>query len=219
VNPHSVRSRIEHVAIVPSVRATSAADARFAAQAICDAGIPIIEIAMNIPGALKVVASLVRDHPDVIVGAGSIFDAETARQSIGAGAQFLSTPGFDGTIVPIADQASVLMIPGALTPTDITSASHEGINMVRLFPCAPFGGHAYVHALKGPFPTIQFIAAGGIDHSTAFDFIRAGAIAIGVGRALLPREAVEARQTAWIMELARRLMIVVKEARADHWSG
>jgi 2-dehydro-3-deoxyphosphogluconate aldolase / (4S)-4-hydroxy-2-oxoglutarate aldolase len=219
VNPHSVRSRIEHIAIVPSVRTTSAADTRFAAEAICDAGIPIIEIAMNIPGALKVVASLVRDHPDVIVGAGTILDAETALQSIGAGAQFLSTPGFDGTIVQMAQKASVLMIPGALTPTDITSASHEGINLVRLFPCAPFGGHAYVRALKGPFPKVQLVAAGGIDHSTAFDFIRAGATAIGVGRALLPREAVEARQTAWIMELARRLMIVVQEARAEHAQG
>jgi 2-dehydro-3-deoxyphosphogluconate aldolase/(4S)-4-hydroxy-2-oxoglutarate aldolase len=196
-----------------------AADARFAAETICDAGIPVIEIAMNIPGALKLVASLVRDHPDVIVGAGSVLDAETALQSIGAGAQFLSTPGFDGTIVPMAHKAGVLMIPGALTPTDITTASHAGINLVRLFPCAPFGGHAYVRALKGPFPKIQFIAAGGIDHSTAVDFIRAGATAIGVGRALLPREAVEARQTAWIMELARRLMMVVKEARAEHISG
>jgi 2-dehydro-3-deoxyphosphogluconate aldolase/(4S)-4-hydroxy-2-oxoglutarate aldolase len=216
VNPHSVRSRIEHVAIVPSVRATSAADARYAAEAIYDAGIPLIEIAMNIPGALKVVAGLVRDHPDAIIGAGTVLDAETALQSIGAGAQFLSTPGFDGTIVQMAQKASVLMIPGALTPTDITLASREGLTLIRLFPCAPFGGHAYMRALKGPFPKMQFVAAGGIDHSTAFDYIRAGATAIGVGRALLPREAVEARQAAWIMELARRLMIVVKEARAEH---
>jgi 2-dehydro-3-deoxyphosphogluconate aldolase/(4S)-4-hydroxy-2-oxoglutarate aldolase len=216
MNPHSVRSRIEHVAIVPSVRATSAADARFAAETICDAGIPIIEIAMNIPGALKVVAQLVRDYPDLIVGAGTVLDTETALHSIGAGAQFLSTPGFDGTIVNVAQKASVLMVPGALTPTDITSASREGINLVRLFPCAPFGGPAYVRALKGVFPKMGFVAAGGINHATAVDFIHAGATAIGVGSALIPREAVEGRQTAWIMELARRMMMVITEARTEH---
>lgn len=215
MTPHAVRSCIEHVGIVPSVRARSSADAHFAAETIRDAGIPIVEIAMNIPGALKVIASLVQDHPDFIVGAGTVLDVETALHALGAGAQFLSSPGLDIKIVHFAQKADVLVIPGALTPTEITSACHEGVDLVRLFPCAPLGEHAYIRALKGPFPTMGFVAAGGINHATVGNFIRAGATAIGVGNALMPREAVENRHANWIAELVRRFVVLVKEARAD----
>lgn len=216
MTPHAVRSGIARVGIVPCVRARSSADARFAAETVHDAGIPIVEIAMNIPGALKVIAGLVHDSPDFIVGAGTILDAETALHAVGAGARFLSSPGFDATIVRFAQRANVLMIPGALTPTDIASACHEGIGMVRLFPCAPFGGHAYVRSLRGPFPGMEFVAAGGINHATVSSFIRAGATAIGVGAALMPREAVEERHANWITELVRRFVVLIREARAEH---
>jgi 2-dehydro-3-deoxyphosphogluconate aldolase/(4S)-4-hydroxy-2-oxoglutarate aldolase len=216
MTPHAVRSCIAHIGIVPSVRARSAADARFAVETLRDAGIPIAEIAMNIPGALKVIASLVQDYPDFVVGAGTIIDVETALHALGAGAQFLSSPGFDSRIVHFAQKANILVIPGALTPTEITSASREGIDLVRLFPCAPFGGHAYIRSLKGPFPGIEFVAAGGINHATVSGFIRAGATAVGVGTALMPREAVEDRQANWITELVRRFVVLINEARAEH---
>ena len=215
MRPHAVRSCIGHIGIVPSVRARSAADARFAAETIRDAGIPIVEIAMNIPGALKVVAGLVQDDPDFIVGAGTIPDVETSLRALGAGARFLSTPGLDSRIVQFAQKANVLVIPGVLTPTEITSASQEGVDLVRLFPCAQFGGHAYLRSLKGPFPRMEFVAAGGINHASVGSFIRAGATAIGVGSALMPREAVEDRHANWIAELVRRFVVLIKEARAE----
>jgi len=213
MNKPNVRKRIEDTGIIPSVRTSSADDARFAAETVARAGIPIVEITMTVPGAVDVIASLVRELPAVLVGAGTVLDVETARRCLDAGARFVTSPGLDLEMVRFALEEDVLVMPGALTPTEVTAAWHAGADLVKVFPCAPFGGDAYIRALKAPFPHMSFVAAGGVNQHTAADFVRAGAVAIGVGQELIPRKAVEQRQADWIAELARRFMALVKEAR------
>jgi 2-dehydro-3-deoxyphosphogluconate aldolase / (4S)-4-hydroxy-2-oxoglutarate aldolase len=219
MNKHSVRARIEEVGIIPSARTSSSDDARFAAETISHAGIPIVEITMTVPGALEVIGGLVRAFPDMVVGAGTVLDVETARRCVDVGARFLTSPGLDLEIVGLAAKEDVFVMPGVLTPTEVTTAWRAGVDFVKVFPCAPFGAENYIRALKGPFPKMSLVAAGGVNQQTAANFIRAGAIAIGIGKELIPKKAVELRQTDWITELARRFVSLVQEARGLHAKG
>jgi 2-dehydro-3-deoxyphosphogluconate aldolase/(4S)-4-hydroxy-2-oxoglutarate aldolase len=157
----------------------------------------------------------VRNSPQVIVGAGTILDTETARACLKAGAHFLTSPGLDAEIVHFARKENVLMMAGALTPTEVVAAYKAGSDFVKVFPCAQVGGAGYIKALKGPFPQIPLIAAGGVNQQTAGAFILAGASAVGVGGDLIPRSAIELRQPERIRELARRFLALVRTARAQ----
>ena len=211
---HTVRARIVDIGIIPSVRTSSAEDARFAAETVAHAGIPIIEVTMTVPDALEVIAHLARGTPDLLVGAGTIFDVKTARHCVEAGARFLTSPGLDLKIVEFALKEGVLALPGALTPTEVTAAWQSGADLIKVFPCAQLGGASYIHALKGPFPDVPFVAAGGVNQKTATEFIAAGAAAIGVGRELIPKSAVQHRDAHWVKELARRFLGIIQEARS-----
>jgi 2-dehydro-3-deoxyphosphogluconate aldolase/(4S)-4-hydroxy-2-oxoglutarate aldolase len=166
-----------------------------------------------VPGAIEVISDLVHNAPDVIVGAGTVLDIETARLCLKAGASFLTSPGLDLEIVKYARQEGVLMMAGALTPTEVIAAWKAGSDFVKIFPCAQIGGETYIKALKGPFPQVPLIAAGGVNQQTASGFILAGATALGIGGELIPRAAIELRQPERIRELARRFLNLVKTAR------
>ncbi len=213
MNKHIVRTSIEDLGVIPSVRTPSPADARFAAETVSAAGVPIIEISMSVPGAEAVIAELARSMPDLIVGAGTILDLTTAHHAVHAGARFLTSPGLDLQVVAFALKEGVLVMPGAMTPTEVTTAWQAGADLVRVFPCAPQGGPSYIHALKAPFPQVPLVAAGGVNQQTAGEFIAAGAAAIAVGRELIPRKALQHRDRDWIAELARRFLKSVQEAR------
>lgn len=208
-----VRARIEEVGIVPAVRVHSAEHARYAAEAVCRAGIPIAEITMTVPGALEVIADLAHNIPDMLVGAGTVLDSETAQRCVDAGARFLTSTGFVPEVVEFARKHKIAVIAGALTPTEVIYAWKAGSDMIKIFPCAQVGGHSYIHALKVPFPQIPLIAAGGVDQQTALSYILAGASALGIGGELIPREALERKQDHRIHELARRFLGKVKEGR------
>jgi 2-dehydro-3-deoxyphosphogluconate aldolase / (4S)-4-hydroxy-2-oxoglutarate aldolase len=208
-----VYAKIEAVGIVPAVRTSSASDARFAAETISNAGIPIVEITMTVPGAIEVIADLASHAPGAIVGAGTVLDLDTARACLKAGANFLTSPGLDLDIIKFARQEGVLMMAGALTPTEVTAAWKVGSDFIKVFPCAQVGGDAYIKALRGPFPHVPLIAAGGVNQQTASGFILAGATALGIGGELVPRAAIELRQPERIRELARRFLNLVKTAR------
>jgi 2-dehydro-3-deoxyphosphogluconate aldolase/(4S)-4-hydroxy-2-oxoglutarate aldolase len=210
-----VRARIEEIGVIPAVRFRSAEDARFATQAVSRGGIPIVEITMTVPGAIALIADLARNSPDVIVGAGTIFDKETASRCLDAGAKFLTSPGLDLQLVEFALSKDVVVLAGALTPTEVTMAWKAGADFVKIFPCAPVGGEKYIKALKGPFRHVPLIAAGGVNQMTAASFILAGASAIGVGGELVPQEAIQHRQEERIHELARRFVGFVSKARAQ----
>jgi 2-dehydro-3-deoxyphosphogluconate aldolase/(4S)-4-hydroxy-2-oxoglutarate aldolase len=210
-----VRARLEEIGIVPAVRFRSAEDARFATQAISHGGIPIVEITMTVPGAIELIADLARNSPEVIVGAGTIFDTETARRCLDAGAKFLTSPGLDVQLVEFAIKKEIVVLAGALTPTEVTMAWKAGADFVKIFPCSQVGGDNYIKALKGPFRQVPLIAAGGVNQVTAANFILAGAAAIGVGGELVPEEAIRLRQEERIHELARRFVRFVSKARAQ----
>jgi 2-dehydro-3-deoxyphosphogluconate aldolase / (4S)-4-hydroxy-2-oxoglutarate aldolase len=215
MNRSEVRAQIEEFGILPSVRVTSEEHARFAAETVFAAGIPVVEITLTVPGALNVVNELAKRYPNVAIGAGTVLDEESARRAIDAGARFLTSPGFVPGVVAYANKADVVVLPGALTPTEVIAAWKAGSDFVKIFPLAPVGGVQYVRALKVPLPQIPLIATGGVNQVTAFDFILAGVSAIGVGTELLPKEALQLRQEYRIRELARRFLAMVKEARAQ----
>ncbi len=211
---HETRACIEEAGILPSVRVSTREMARFAAETIYGAGIPIAEITLTVPGALDVIEDLAKRYSDMAVGAGTVLDEESAHQCVEAGARFLTSPGFIPEVVAYANKVNVVVLPGALTPTEIIAAWKAGSDLVKIFPTGHIGGVQYVRALKVPLPQIPLIATGGVNQVTATDFILAGATAIGVGGELLPKEALHFRQVDRIEELAGRFLAMVKEARA-----
>jgi len=210
----AVRALIEEVGILPSVRVNSPDLARFGAETVYAAGIPIVEITLTVPNALDVINDLSTRYPEMAVGAGTILDENMASQAVRAGARFLTSPGFVPEVVAYARKYDVVVFPGAMTPTEIISAWRAGSDLVKIFPAAPVGGVQYVRALKIPLPQIKLIVSGGVNQLTAVEFISAGASAIGDGGELLPLEALTFRQHNRIHELARRFIGMVKEARA-----
>ena len=215
MNRAEVRARIEEIGIVPAVRVSSEHVARFAAEAVARGGIPIVEIEMTVPGATDVIGYLVKHTPDMIVGAGSVYDTETARRCIGAGAKFLTTDGLDLSIVEFANSEEIAVWPAALTPTEIITAWKAGPDFVKVFPCAPVGGDSYIRILKKALMHIPLIAAGGVNQQTAQKFILAGATALGVGGDLIPEDALRSKQSERIRELAQRFVRFVRDGRAQ----
>jgi 2-dehydro-3-deoxyphosphogluconate aldolase/(4S)-4-hydroxy-2-oxoglutarate aldolase len=213
MNKQEVRTRIEEIGIIPAVRAATEDDASFAAEAVASGGIPIVEITMTTPGAIGLISHLAKFHSNVLVGAGTILDLETAKRCLDAGAQFLTDPCLDVKLIELALKQDVVVLAGALTPTEVLTAWKAGSDFVKVFPCAQVGGDAYIRALKGPFPSIPLVAAGGVNQQTATNFILAGAAALGIGGELIPRTAVVRRQTEQVRELSKRFMRLVKAAR------
>ena len=210
-----VQAKIEEIGIVPSARVKSRSDALFAADTLYAAGIPILEIPLTLPEAPEVIHELTSRRPDFIVGGGTVLYEDEARRCIDAGARFLTSPGFVPEVVAYARKAEVVVFPGALTPTEIIAAWKAGADFVKVFPVATAGGSHYIRALKVPFPEVPFIVTGGVNQLTAFEYILAGASAIGVGSELLPREALRNRQHYRIRELAVRFLSMVRGARAQ----
>jgi len=213
VTKNDVRSRIEQIGIIPSVRVSSAEDAMFAAEAVYRGGIPIVEVTLTVPGAMEVITHLVKNAPEMIVGAGSVLDVVTARLCLKAGAKFLTSDGIDLDVVKFAVQENVVIFPGALTPTDVIAARKAGSDLIKIVPCGQVGGDSYIRALKAMFPSVPLIAAGGVNQKTAYGFILAGATALGIGKELVSREAIHLRQAERIRTLADRFLGFVNDAR------
>lgn len=210
-----VRARIKELAIVPAVRAANNEDALFAAEAVSRGGLPIVELTLTVPKATELIAHLVKKHPHMLVGAGTVLDLETARACLAAGAKFISSPGLDLEILEFTVKAGVVAMPGALTPTEIMAAVKNGADFVKLYPCSQVGGVDYIHTLKRPFPNVAFVAAGGVNQQTAAQYLEAGATAVGIGRDLIPPRAITSREAAWIEELAKRYVHTVKYLRSE----
>jgi len=204
---------IKEIGIIPAIRVSSAEDAHFAADTVAGGGIPIVEITTTVPEAVKLIAHLVRYHPKMIVGAGTVLTTEMASKCVDAGASFLTSPGLNRKIVEFAAQKEIAVLPGALTPTEVIEAWEEGADFIKVFPCAQVGGDKYIKALKTALPEIPLIAAGGITQHTAGSFIVAGAAAIGVGTELIPADAIQHREADRIQELAHRFLGFVADAR------
>ena len=215
MNKQEIRARIEEIGIIPAIRVHSAEDALFAAEAVARGGIPIVEVTITVPGALDVIHQLAVNRLDVIQGAGTVLDLGWARRCVDAGAQFLTSPGFDPKIVEFAAHENIVILPGALTATEVMDAAKAGADFIKIYPCAQVGGPSYIRALKSPFPELRFIASGGVTQMTVTEYIRAGAAAVGIGADLIHQDAIKRREASWILELARRYVHMVREARAQ----
>jgi 2-dehydro-3-deoxyphosphogluconate aldolase / (4S)-4-hydroxy-2-oxoglutarate aldolase len=214
MNKQQVRDRILEIGVIPVVRAASAAEALLAAQAVCDGGIPVVEITMTVPGAVDVIRELRKKATaSVLIGAGTVLDAEAARRCVDAGAQFLVSPGLNLSTVEFAVQSGTLMLAGALTPTEILTAWTAGSDFVKVFPCGQVGGAKYIKSLKGPFPQIPLVPTGGVNLNTAAEFIEAGAAALGIGGELVQADALKSGKPDVIVENARKFAAIVKQAR------
>jgi 2-dehydro-3-deoxyphosphogluconate aldolase / (4S)-4-hydroxy-2-oxoglutarate aldolase len=212
---HSLRAKVEEVGLVPVIRTASAEDARFAVEEVAHGGIPVVEVTMTVPGAIDVIREIVRSVPKVIIGAGTVLDIGTAFSCIAVGAQFISSPILDiPTVEMVAKNPNVLMMSGALTPTEILNAWKAGSDFVKIFPCSLVGGDNYIRALRRPFPEVPLIAAGGVTQQNAAHYLLAGASALSVGKELIPRESMLLHKPDRIRELTRRFAGIVKSTRA-----
>lgn len=207
-------NRVMEVGIVPVVRASSGEAALGAAAAIKAGGIPIIEITMTVPGALRVIEEVAaRYGSDVLIGAGTVLDAETARACMLAGAEFIVSPALNVETIAICRRYGKVVMPGALTPTEILTAWQAGADFVKVFPCDSLGGAKYIRSLKAPLPQIQLVPTGGVTLQTAADFIKAGSSALGVGTDLVDMKALADGQDSLITERARQFVEILRETR------
>jgi 2-dehydro-3-deoxyphosphogluconate aldolase / (4S)-4-hydroxy-2-oxoglutarate aldolase len=208
-----VREKIERIGLVPIIRASSPEEARFAAEAVLKGGIPIVEITMTVPGALEVISALAESMPEILVGAGTVLNKSMARKCADAGANFLVTPGFNKPTVVESKKLGLLIMAGALTPTEVMAAWDSGADFVKVFPCGSMGGAAYLKALKGPLPQVPLVPTGGVTLETVKHYIQAGAAALGVGGELILKDALKARRADVISGLAASFLELVNEAR------
>jgi len=215
VNKQLVHQRILDIGIVPVVRASSAREAHLAAEAVCKGGIPIVEITMTVPGAIDVIRELAKSvGQDVLIGAGTVLNPADAQRCLEAGAEFLVSPGFNEPTVALAVREEILIMAGALTPTEVMAAWGAGSDFVKVFPCGQVGGAKYIKALKGPFPQIPLVPTGGVNLATAAEFIEAGAAALGIGGELCHAEALKSNKPEVITETARKFVEIVSTTRA-----
>src|SRR3984893_14492263 len=207
-----VRDRIIEIGIVPVVRASSPGEARIAADAVCEGGIPVVEITMTVPGALDVIRELTEGRAsDVLVGAGTVLNAEVARRCLDAGAQFLVSPGLNLQTVELAVREGKLMMAGALTPTEVITAWEAGADFVKVFPCGHVGGANYIKALRGPLPQVLLVPTGGVNLGTAAEFLEAGAAALGIGGELVHPPALQYGNRNAIIENAKKRLDIVSD--------
>ena len=211
----AIIERIVRCGIIPVVRAPSAELAGRAVEAVRGGGIDVVEITMTVPGAVSLIEALVARLGDgVLVGAGTVLDADTARACVRAGARFVVSPAFDEATVAYCREANVVVVPGALTPTEIVGAVRAGADLVKVFPCGAMGGADYIRSLKAPLPELRLVPTGGVSEKTLPDFIRAGASAVGIGSDLVDMARLREGGDAAIREAAARCVAAIGKARA-----
>jgi 2-dehydro-3-deoxyphosphogluconate aldolase / (4S)-4-hydroxy-2-oxoglutarate aldolase len=206
--------RISDVGIIPVVRATSAAEAIAMGDAIVAGGIAALEITMTVPGAVEVMKEAVKRYGErLLIGAGTVLDAEQARSCISAGARFLVSPIVDEATIAECRAADVVVVPGALTPTEVVRAWRAGADLVKVFPCSAVGGASYIKSLRAPLPQIPLVPTGGVTLENVAGFFAAGATAVGVGSDLCNVSAVRSGHAHQITDTARAYVRAVQTAR------
>lgn len=200
--------------IVPVIRVSSAQEAFEVARAIKEGGVSVIEVTMTVPGAMDAIREVSQKFgKEVLLGAGTVLDPETARMALINGARFLVSPSLNLDVIKMSNRYSAVVIPGALTPTEILTAWEAGADLVKVFPIAQVGGPAYIKAIQGPLPHVPLVPTGGVNLQNAGEFIKAGAAAIAVGGELVDKKAVAEKRYSVIVENAQKFLAEVKKAR------
>ena len=209
-------SRLREVGIIPVIRASSADAAVAVVEALLQAGLTVAEITMTVPNAIGAIGAVAkRCRGKVLVGAGTVTDAETARRAVDAGAEFIVTPCLVPDVIDATHRAGVAVLPGALTPGEVFEAFRLGGDMVKVFPAQAVGGAAYLRALRGPFPDIPLVPTGGVTLENMAEMFQAGAAAVGVGTELISKDALDRRDYAAIGAVAKQFLAGVRQARGE----
>ncbi len=210
---HEVLARLREIGLVPVLRAEGVDQAMRLAGAIAAGGVTVLEVTMTVPGAIEVMRRLAAEMPEVLVGAGTVLDPETARMCILEGAQFVVSPALNVKTIEMCHRYTVAVLPGALTPTEIVAAWQAGADVVKVFPASAMGGAKYLKALKGPLPQIEMIPTGGVSLGTALEFLEAGAFGLGVGGDLVDPRAIEDGRAHEITRNAAKYLEIVRGHR------
>jgi 2-dehydro-3-deoxyphosphogluconate aldolase/(4S)-4-hydroxy-2-oxoglutarate aldolase len=204
------------IGVVPVVRTSSAESAVLAIEAVYRGGIRAAEITLTVPGAVKALEKLADAFGDkLVLGAGTVLDPETARICMLAGAQFFVTPALNLKTIEMVKRYSKIIMPGALTPTEIVTAWEAGADFVKVFPCGALGGAKYIKSLKAPLPHIEMVPTGGVSLETTADFLRAGAAAVAVGAELIDAKTISEGRYEVFEERARQFLAEVAKARGN----
>lgn len=209
-----VIGRIRECGVLPVIRASSKEEAIELVDAIAGGGVTTVEVTMTVPDAVEVVSKLASERPDLLIGAGTVPDAKTARECIGAGAKFIVSPSTNFDTIAYCNEVDIVVMPGALTPTEVVNAWEAGADIVKVFPADAMGGAKYLRSLKAPLPHIKLIPTGGVNQNTAADLIRAGAEAVGVGADLVDVSAIREGRADLVTAAAKKYLEIVAEARA-----
>jgi len=209
----AVAGALEQAGVIAVIRLADGSELRAVAEALMAGGVHALEVTMTVPGAVSLIETLGASLPSsALIGAGTVLDAATARQVIGAGARFVVSPVFRRPVIDVCHEHDVPAMPGCFTPTEILDAWDAGADVVKVFPATSLGP-GFFKDLRGPLPQVRLVPTGGVTRENAGDWIRAGAAAIGVGTALVDRAAVSARRFDVISARARELMDAVHAAR------
>jgi 2-dehydro-3-deoxyphosphogluconate aldolase / (4S)-4-hydroxy-2-oxoglutarate aldolase len=207
---HPILGRIQQTQVIVVVRASKTNGLRTLSGELAALGLGVHEITLTTPGALDCIYDLRTHQEGLVVGAGTVLDAQTARDAIIAGAQFIVSPVLDRDVLRVAKEHGVVAIPGALTPSEAHEAWRAGADIVKVFP-ASVGGPSYIRALRGPFPDLRFLPTGGITVDNATDFLDAGAFAVCLGTSFVCKSALETGDFRQTLQEADRLV-----ARLSH---
>jgi len=211
LNSDQVLSIAAETRLFATVRLKSEAEAQLAVQALVEGGVRLVEVTLTTPGALNVIADW-RDHPDIIVGAGSILDVDMARQSLAAGARYLVSPHTELDVIRLGCEHGALVAAGAATPTEMMNAMRAGAHIIKVFPAQQLGGPGHLKAVLAPLPFLRLMPTGGVEVGNAFDYLQAGAFCVGLGGRLVDDELVAAGDRAGLVARAREARAAVAPA-------
>ncbi len=213
MNKEDQLQRILDCGIVAVVRSPDSQQLVEVARALADGGVTVVEITMTVPDALDVVRRVRTALGErLLLGAGTILDAETARAAFLAGAEYVVAPTLNLEVIRLCQRYGKVVMPGAFTPTEILAAWEAGADIVKVFP-ADVVGPAFFKAMRGPLPQIRLMPTGGVDLNTATEFLKAGACCLGVGGQLVEPRAVAERNFDRIRELAKKYIEIVRATR------
>jgi len=208
-------SRIVGSGVVAVMRAPSGEMLADVAEALLAGGVEAIEVTFTVPRAHRVLEQVADRLGDrILLGAGTVLDSETARIALLAGAEFIVAPTVNLEVIRLCRRYDKVVMPGALTPTEVLLAWESGADIVKVFP-SELTGPGYLKALHGPLPQVRLMPTGGVNLQTAADFLRAGACALGIGGALVEPKAVAAGDMQRIQSLAQQYVRIVRETRGE----
>ena len=206
-----VLEKIKREKLVPVIRTNSTDDARQAIEILSNCGIKVFEITMTVPNAVDLIVEFNDANSEILIGAGTVLDTLQAEKCIAAGAKFIVSPAFNAETVKFCREENVAIMPGTITPTEVLTAHNTGADCVKVFPCDVMGGAKYLKTLKTLFPHIEMMPTGGVSLDTIADFLKAGAIAVGVGTDLVDFKAIREGNLDAVAGNARKYLEIVRK--------